>query len=54
MTTTTEERTTRPYVTSYAPAERHPGLFRFEGTRACARSSGTGSANGCRASRSSR
>ena len=27
MTTTTEERTTRPYVTSYAPAQRHPRLF---------------------------
>jgi hypothetical protein len=29
MTTTKEERTTRPYVTSYSPAERHPSLFRI-------------------------
>ncbi len=29
MTTTTGERKTRPYVTSYSPAERHPSLFRI-------------------------
>lgn len=29
MSTTTRQRTTRPYVTSYAPAERHPRLFRI-------------------------